>query len=256
MSPKYTPNLFLYPGDAQQSSSGQKLLDPSDSSSKKDEVSSTSTVTTQGSSPSSQPLASPDRNALHTSTQNQEITNQKENQETFTLPSTASNVPNGSAALLPQDSSNHISGTQIAPSTVDTTVTDQKRSEADASSHGGVESGKSEFQPKDQQSHKPANDEEEEDMFVTVKQKLPEPDPFSVLSDAPSDMDVDKSDTEDDEEEEKEGYMRHFSCYFCAEDVMFEKIDKCDFCKPVWSSDKLCKYNEDALSNELQGIHT
>ena len=158
--------------------------------------------------------------------------------------------------MLPQDSSNHISGTQVAPSTVDAAVTDEKRCEADSSSHGGVESGKSEFQPKDQQSHQPANDEEDEDMLVTVKRELPEPDPFSVLSDAASDdMDVDeKSDTEDDEEEEKEGFMRRFFCYFCYDDVWNGKMDKCKFCRPIWSSDKLCKYNEDALSDELRGF--
>ena len=232
-------------------------------STKNEEVSSSSTVTTQGSSASSQPHASPGTNATptqsNTPTQNQETANQSENQEKFTQPFAGNNVPNGNDASLNQESSNPISGTQIATSTPDAPLTDVKRSEPDSSSHGAVESTKSEFQPSDQQSHKPANNEqEEEDMLVTVKQELiepyVEPDPFSVLSDAPSDMDIDvKSDTEDDEEE-REGYMRHFYCYFCLDDVMNEKIDQCKFCRPIWSSDKLCQYDEDALGKELRGF--
>ena len=67
------------------------------------------------------------------------------------------------------------------------------------------------------------------------------------MEDNVSDTEMDIS---DEDEPEKEGYMRYFYCYFCLDDVLDGKVNKCKYCKPMWSTDKMANYNKEAVKTE------
>ena len=73
------------------------------------------------------------------------------------------------------------------------------------------------------------------------------------MADMDIDKDIDNVSITDMEisDEEPEGYMRHFYCYLCIDDVLNEKLNKCQYCKPVRSTDKLCSYDADAMKSEI-----